>query len=111
PKAERSWSACGRRRVDSGVNAERAEPGPSPALQLVRSRRLELVERLPERPPEEPGRFPGIGVRTAAGLRDDAVDHTELEAVERVRLECGGRLLRPAGVEPEDRGTALGRDH
>src|SRR5205085_12051618 len=95
----------------SGENTERAEPGSPPALQLVRRHGTEAVERFPQALPEQPGSLVAIGLRAALRLGDDAVDHTELETVERIGLERGGGLLGLAGVAPEDRRTTLRGDH
>src|SRR5919201_806069 len=102
---------CGRRGVDSGENAERAEPRSAPALQVVRRHPFELVERVPDRGAEHTCRLVGIGVGTALRLLDDRIDDAELEAVQRVGLERGGRLLRLARIAPEDRRTTFRRDH
>src|SRR5262249_40705460 len=96
--------------VDSGENAERAEFGSAPALQVVAGDCIELVERLLERFPQQTRSRIRIGVGAALGLRDDAVDHAELEAVHGIGLECSRGLLRLARVAPENRRAALRRD-
>src|SRR5690242_6865494 len=52
PKAQRSSRLSTDRDVGSGVNAERAEFGSPPALQVVAGSRFELLERLLQRFPE-----------------------------------------------------------
>ena len=93
--------------VDSGVNAQRAELGSPPALELVRRDGFELIERLLQALAEEPRGLVVIRVGAALRLGDDPVDDAQLEAVKRVRLEGGGRLLRLAGVAPENGRAAL----
>ena len=52
----------------------------------------------------------GVLLSAAGGLRDDPLDHAEVEAVAGVEAERRRRLLRLRGVTPEDRRAALGRD-
>src|SRR5437660_69119 len=95
-----------RQGVDSRVNAERAELGSSPALQLVRRHGFELLESFAQGVAEQLGRLLWIDVGTTFGLGHDPVDHAELQAVDRVRLEGRRRFLGLAGVAPEDRRAA-----
>ena len=88
----------------------RAEPASPQASALVGIERVDLGQRGLERVREQRGGLVVVRVGAAGRLGDDPVDDAELEAVPRVRLERGGRLLRLAGVAPEDRGAALGRD-
>ena len=62
-------------------DAERAESAPAGGAAARRRDLRELVERLPERLPEEPGRGVVVGVRAAGRLGNDRVDHAQLEAV------------------------------
>ena len=64
-----------------------------------------------ERRLEQRSRLVVVVLRPALGLGDDAVDHAQLQAVPRVRLERAGRLLRLVAVAPEDQRAPLGRDH
>src|SRR6266550_5439880 len=96
--------------VDSGVNAQRAEFGSAPALQVVRRNGFQVLERFLQTFPQEAGGFIVIHVGAALGLGDDPVDDAELEAMDGVRLERRSRLLRFAGVPPEDGRATFGRD-
>src|SRR5262245_24925637 len=109
-KPPRTWSLSTERPVDSGVNAERAEPRSASALQLVRGSRFEIFEHFTHSIPKQTGRSVVIRVRAALRLGNDGVDHAELEAVNRVGPEGGGRLLRLARIAPENGCCALGRD-
>src|SRR5918992_5216898 len=51
-----------------------------------------------------------VGVSAARRLRNDAVYDSELQAVCRVWLQRGGRLLRLAGIAPQNRCATLRRD-
>ena len=51
-----------------------------------------------------------VRVRASGRLRHDPVDDAELEAVDRVGLECGRGLLRLARVAPQDRRAPLRGD-
>src|SRR2546421_10083570 len=110
-KPAESWvklATIHRRGVDSGVNAQRAEFGSPPALELVRRYGFELLERLAEGLAEQLGRLVRIDVGTALGLGHDGIDHAQLDAVDRVRLERGGGFLGLGGVTPQDRRAAFG---
>src|SRR5579884_44170 len=123
PEAFRSWfprlktlwtlwkTAAGKGPLRSGVDAHAAELRPAAAPELLARRVLDLLERLDEPGAQQPGRLVVVVLRAARRLGDDGVDDTELEAMERVRLERRGRLLRLRGVAPEDRGAALRSDH
>src|SRR5580765_3474466 len=96
--------------VDSGVNAQRAELGSAPALQVVRGDRFELFQRLAEALAQQARRLVRVCVSAALRLRDDPVDHAQFEAMNGVRLEGGRGLLGLACVSPEDGCTPLRRD-
>src|SRR5581483_7488242 len=64
-------------------DAHAAELGAAAAAKLVAGGLVELVERLDERSLEEARCLVVVGLRPAGGLRDDGVDHAEVEAVER----------------------------
>src|SRR6266516_759941 len=96
--------------VDSGVNAQRAEFGSAPALQVVRRNGFQVLERFLQTFPQEASGLVWIHVGAALGLGDDPVDDAELEAVDGVRLERRSRLLRLAGVPPENGRATFGRD-
>ena len=87
---------------------------------LARRRRTSSLARHPFELARAPRRATPSSSRAAsfqsfwappARLRDDPVDHAELEAVRGIGLEGGGGLPRLAGVAPQDRGAALRRDH
>src|SRR5690349_6487798 len=82
-----------RKNVSLGEDAERAESCPPPTLQLVARDRLEIVERLPDRLPQEPRSRIRVGLGPARRHRHDPVDDAEFEAVRGVGLEPGGGLL------------------
>src|SRR6266576_1046122 len=73
--------------VDSGVNAQRAEFGSAPALQVVRRNGFQVLERFLQTFPQEASRFVVVQVGAPLRLGDDPVDDPELEAVGSVRLE------------------------
>ena len=71
---------------------------------------LRLVERPAERLSEHTGGLVRVQVRAALRLRNDLVDHAQLETVRGVRLEGGSSLPSLAGVAPEDGRASLRRD-
>ena len=98
-------------RTRLGEDAHAAELRAAAAAQLDPRGVVELRERLGERCLEKHGRLVVIGLRASVRLGDDAVDHPELEAMERVGLERRRGLLRLTRVAPEDRGATFRGDH
>src|SRR5262245_45924071 len=79
---------------DAHENAHRAELGPSAPSELAGRDVRELVEVKEQRLAEQDGRRVVVLLGAALRLRDDSVDHAELEAVRGVRLEGRRGLLR-----------------
>src|SRR5215211_4785811 len=77
---------------ESGVDAQRAELRAPEPPQFLSGGPVQLCERLAQLLAEQPRCLVGVVVRSALGLGDDRVDHAQLEAVRRVRLERLGRL-------------------
>src|SRR5947207_3316853 len=91
--------------------ADCAEPHTALPAQVVSRDAFEELEELCQRLPEQPRSLVEVGVGTTFRLRDDRVDHAELEAVGGIGLERGGRLPSLPRIAPEDRRATLGRDH
>src|SRR6478609_5481285 len=100
-KAE--WTLC--------KDAHAAELRATAPAQLLARCLVQLLERLGQRCLQVAGCDLVVVLRAAVRLGDDRVYDAELQAVERVRLERRRGLLRLAGVAPENRSAALGRDH
>src|SRR5829696_3303907 len=107
------WKSAGFAAVSAGCwhLPDCAEPHTAPAAQLLARLPLELLERFAHSISEQTRSLFVVCVSPVTGLRDDRVDHPELETVTRVRLESGGRLAGLAGVAPENGRATLGRDH
>src|SRR5262245_2494432 len=72
---------------------------------------LRRLQRAAERGIEKGRRRGGIRVGATGGFLDDLVDDAEREEVGRGDLQRFGRFHLAAGVAPENRGTALRRNH
>ena len=92
----------------SGEDAHAAELGPAAAPELLAGGVSSSSSASTRAACRKPGGLVVVGLGAARGLGDDPVDHAQVQAVEGVRLERGGGLLRLAGVAPEDRRTASG---
>jgi hypothetical protein len=97
--------------VSSSENAEAAETRSPTALELVSGRPVQVLQGLADRVPEQPSGPVVVRMGAVRRLRDDRVDHPQLEAMGRVGLEGRCSLALLVGVAPENRGAALGRDH
>src|SRR5690349_13133633 len=105
---EKAVDSVDLRRLYRLERTDRPEAGATLATQLVPGDREQLVERFAERILQQLRRGVRIGVSPVGRLRDDRVDHPQLETMDRVGLERGRGLARLAGVAPEDRRTTLG---
>src|SRR6059036_869642 len=83
----------------------------TPLEELFDAHPGELAQLAPQRLAQRLGRGVGVGVCAAGGLGDDLVDHAEREEVGCGELQRLGGPFLLAGVFPEDRRAALGRDH
>src|SRR5207244_2046147 len=85
------WSAGLEFLLQEDAGAAKLPPPLEPAGVAVAI--VDARKGLGDRLPEKPGRFVVVRLGSALGLRDDPVDHTQLEAVARVGLERGRPLL------------------
>src|SRR4051794_26212994 len=98
------------RNLLSAVDAELPEARTPATAKLVSRHAIERADRGAERLSEQARGRVVVDLGATFRLGHDGVDHAELEAVDRVGPERRGGLLRLAGVAPENRRAALGRD-
>src|SRR6185437_581290 len=88
-----------------GETAVRLKPLVATLHQVAHRQVAHLAERIVERALQEGGHLLGIAVRAADGLVDDLVDEPERLQTMRGDAELLGRIGRPFGRLPEDRGA------